>query len=93
MVFNVSSTVPAGRCSALTPLLLIPGDGPAAPGDLQRMLRPAPGHRPAPSGHGRGASGAQQRALSLPVHRDHRAQHTPELVHGQVTRGGWKTLK
>lgn len=78
---------------ALTPLVLIPGDGPAAPGDLQRMLRAAPGHRPAPRGRGGGTPGAQQRALSLPVHQDHRAQHTAELVHGQVTRGGWKTPK
>lgn len=93
MVFHVSSTLPAGRFSALTPLLLVPGDGPAAPGYLQWMLRPAPGHRPSPSGHARGAPGAQQRALSLPVHQDHRAQHTPELVHGQVTRGSWKMLK
>lgn len=45
--FNVSSTLPAGGCSALTPLVLFPGGGPAAPGDLQWMLRPAPGHWPA----------------------------------------------
>lgn len=68
MVFNISSTLPTGRCSALTPLVLLPGDGPAALGDLQWMLCPAPGHWPAPSGCGRGAPGAQQRALSLPVH-------------------------
>lgn len=93
MVFSVSSILPAGRCSALTPLVLIPGDGPAAPGDLQWMLCPAPGHRPAPSGRGRGAPGAQQCALSLSVHRDHRTDHAPELVHGQVTRVDWKTPK
>lgn len=68
MVFSISSTLPAGRCFALTPLVLVPGDGPAAPGDLQWMLRPAPGHRPTPSGRGRGAPGAQQHALSMPVH-------------------------
>ncbi|KAM6243606.1 transmembrane protein 268 isoform 2-T2 [Porphyrio hochstetteri] len=62
--------VPEGppEVDALTPLLPVPGDGPAAPGDLQWMLRPAAGHWPPPSGCGRGAPGAQQCALSLPVH-------------------------
>ena len=92
-LFSVSSTVPAGRCSTLTPLVLIPGDGPAAPGDLQWMLRPAPGHWPASPGCGGGARGAQRRALPLPVHRDHRTQHTPGLVHGHVTGRDWKMLK
>lgn len=66
-------------CPALTPLLLLPGDGPTAPGDLQWMLRPAPGHGPAPSGRGRGTHGAQQRSLSLPVHPDHGAPQPPQL--------------
>lgn len=73
----------------LTPSLLVPGDGPAAPGDLQWMLCPAPGDRAAAPGHGGGAPGAEQRALSVPVHPELCAQRTPELVHGTVTGAGW----
>lgn len=53
--------------------LVPPGHGPAAPGDLQWLLRAAPGHGPAPSGQPRGTPGPQQRSLSVPVHPEHRA--------------------
>lgn len=70
------------------PLVLVPGDGPAAPGDLQCLLRAAAGQWPAAPSCALWALGGQQCALPMPVHPSLCAQHRALLAAGQRAAGG-----
>lgn len=51
-------------------LILVPGDGPAAAGDLQWLLHQTLDQWSTPSGHHVKACGTHEYPLPLPVHRD-----------------------